>query len=56
MAKELVAILVTDNNGEATHNYIGTGAGQTTFVAESGELESNSLTINDINQELTNNR
>lgn len=53
MAKQLIATLVTNSNGEAFYTYTGTGAGQTTFMAESGELESNSLTINDINQELT---
>ena len=53
MVKQLIATLVTNSNGEAFYNYTGTGAGQTTFIAESGELESNSLTINDINQELT---
>lgn len=53
MAKQLIATLVTNSNGEAFYNYTGTGSGQTTFIAESGELESNSLTINDINQKLT---
>ena len=48
MAKQLIATLVTNSNGEAFYNYTGTGSGQTTFIAESGELESNSLTINDI--------
>ena len=53
MAKELIAVLVTDNNGEAFHNYTGTGAGQTTFVAESGDLESEPLIINDISESIT---
>ena len=53
MARELIATLVTDANGEATHNYIGTGAGETTFIAESGDLESEPLIINDVLEGIT---
>lgn len=53
MARELIGTLITNSNGEAFYTYTGTGAGETTFIAESGELESAPLTINDINQELT---
>lgn len=53
MARELIATLLTDSNGEASHNYTGTGAGETTFIAESGDLESEPLVINDISEKLT---
>ena len=53
MAKQLITTLVTDDNGEATYNYTGTGAGETTFIAESGDLESDPLIINDVIERIT---
>ena len=47
MAKELVATLVTDSNGEASYNYVGVGAGKIDFSAESGILSSETYTIED---------
>lgn len=53
MAKELIATLITNDNGEAFYTYTGTGAGEITFTAESGDLESEPLVINDMSEELT---
>lgn len=36
MARKLIGTAVTDENGEATITYTGTGAGQVNIVAESG--------------------
>ncbi len=53
MAKELIATLITNGNGEAFYTYTGTGAGETTFIAESGDLESEPLIINDVLESIT---
>ena len=53
MAKELIATLITNGNGEAFYTYTGTGAGETTFTAESGDLESEPLIINDVLESIT---
>lgn len=53
MAKQLIATLVTNSNGEAFYTYTGTGAGETTFTAESGDLESEPLIINDVPEKIT---
>lgn len=47
MAKELVATLVTDSNGEASYNYVGVGAGKIDFSAESGILQSETYEVLD---------
>lgn len=40
MARKLIGTAVTDENGEATITYTGTGAGKLNIVAESGTFQS----------------
>lgn len=47
MARKLIGTAVTDENGEATITYTGTGAGQVNIVAESGTFSSETYTIHD---------
>lgn len=47
MAKELLGTAVTDENGIATFTYTGQGRGKMNIVAESGELVSETYTIDD---------
>ena len=47
MARRLLGTAVTDENGEATIEYTGTGAGELHIVAESGTFSSNVITIDD---------
>lgn len=47
MARKLIGTAVTDENGEATITYTGTGAGQLNIVAESGTFVSETCSILD---------
>ena len=50
MAKTLIGTAITDANGEAKFEYLATGAGEVTLIAESDNLTSNELTICDLKQ------
>ena len=47
MAKTLIGIATIDENGVATFEYTSTAAGEVKFIATSGNLESEELTIYD---------
>ena len=47
MARKLIGTGVTDENGEATITYTGTGAGKLNIVAESGTFVSETLSVMD---------
>ena len=47
MARRLLGTAVTDENGEATFEYVGEGAGELHIVAESGTFSSNVIVVDD---------
>ena len=53
MTKTLLDTLETDENGQATYTYEGTGAGSISFVAEYDGDSSNTVTVDDYTPAVT---